>query len=506
MAARLPNGACWDKRAATECRPYDDTTDYETGEAIMLSTLKPLFALAVLLLLVDTVAACSCFGPRQREGFHPCLTYFNADAVFTGLAAEVSFAPLDANGKPARFAQKVVRFTVQEAFKGVDGPTVEVVTNGNTAGCGYNFIQGQRYFVYAGRRKEDGKLTESLCGPTVPLEHAGRDLTFAREMMKGEDATRIVGAVVKFVRRDIKDHGSRIPMPGIEVTVERRDDSGATPPKTVTDSDGNFEFRGLIPGGYRVKAALPPGSREFSATETPKDHFVGLRPGKCESDSFIITTGSSMKGRLLTHDAAAPLSQHLELVPIDDQGREISSSYTSSVNSQRRTGHYFFRDVPPGRYLLVVNPRNQPGKTDPVYPRMYYPGVLNREQATIIKVNESRELSMNDFMLTAPLKERWFSGVVLMADGTPAVGAKVILIDPNDRMTQTNVTEVEADAEGKFRIRGYETFPYWIDAYLKVVQPNENYLWAPPVSLATSGSVDGVKLTLSLNYRSQPYH
>jgi hypothetical protein len=166
-------------------------------------------------------------------------------------------------------------------------------------------------------------------------------------------------------------------------------------------------------------------------------------------------------------------------------------------------GSYYFRDVAPGRYLLAVNARNKPGTSDPVYPLMYYPGVMSRDQATVIQVSNSREMNLNDFMLTRPLAERWFSGTVLLADKTPAAGAKVILIDPNDRMMGTNVTEVVADAEGKFRVKGYESFPYWIDAYF---ESGGVPMFAPPVQLSTSGSVAGIELVISLNSRAQPYH
>ena len=76
--------------------------------------------------------------------------------------------------------ENVVRFSVDEAYRGVQGRTVEVFTNPNTASCGYPFKQGQRYFVYA-QRDKDGKLREWLCGPTVRLEEATRDLAYALE-------------------------------------------------------------------------------------------------------------------------------------------------------------------------------------------------------------------------------------------------------------------------------------------------------------------------------------
>jgi hypothetical protein len=139
---------------------------------------------------------------------------------------------------------------------------------------------------------------------------------------------------------------------------------------------------------------------------------------------------------------------------------------------------------------------------------MYYPGVLSRNEATVIEVSQAREIDLNDFMLTLPLKERWFSGTVLLADKSPAVGAKVVLIDPNS-VVDTNVTEVIANERGQFRVKGYESFPYWIDAYVdsrSETPPRGSIMYAPPVKLSTNGSVEGVELVISLTYRSQPYH
>jgi hypothetical protein len=150
--------------------------------------------LVASLLFVDTAAACMCSGPRQQPGFHPCTAYWKADAVFTGRVEEVARVPRITNGKPSVVGEQVVRLSVDEAFRGVEGPTVEIVS---FSPCRFPFQQGQRYFVYATKRKEDGKLTEWLCGPSVPLKKAARDLAYAREMKQGESGSRVVGTVLK---------------------------------------------------------------------------------------------------------------------------------------------------------------------------------------------------------------------------------------------------------------------------------------------------------------------
>ena len=74
--------------------------------------------------------------------------------------------------------------------------------------------------------------------------------------------------------------------------------------------------------------------------------------------------------------------------------------------------------------------------------------------------------------------------------------------NPAARMMGTNVTE-DSGSGGKFRVKGYETFPYWIDAYVDL---SGAPMYAPPVQLSKTGSVDGIELVISLTYRAQPYH
>jgi hypothetical protein len=472
--------------------------------------LKLLLIFVALLFLVDTAAACSCYGARMMDGFHPCMTYWNADAVFTGQVVGVSFARMGVDGKPAPFSEKVFHFAVDKAFRGVEGNTVEVTTNPNTASCGYDFVEGQRYFVYARRDSRDGKLTEHLCGPTVPLDKAARDLAYAEEAMAGGvNGAWIVGAVIKHNRGAFVDYGTRTPLAGIDVILEEAY-GGKWLARTMTNSDGRYEFRDLGVGSYKVRASFPVGPREWSSAGKANDHVVTIREAaRCELESFILTTSGSVSGRVLAPEGSPLPQQQLALIPIDEIGKELSPSLSPTASSARENGSYYFADVVPGRYLLAVNPGNNPGKTDPIYPRMYYPGVMSKEQATVIVVSNSRELSLNDFTLTRPVQERWFSGTVLLADKTTAAGATVILIDGSDRLTYTNVGEVIADAQGRFRVKGYESFPYWIDAYVVVTSPTEPRgapMYAAPVELSARGSVEGIELVISLNYRPAILH
>lgn len=256
--------------------------------------LKLLLISVVLLFPFRSADVCTCLGPRQLDGFHPCTVYWGADAVFVGQVVGVSFAEMDETGKPIPYSRRIFRFSVDIALKGVDGNTVEVTTTANGASCGYNFIEGKRYFVYA-HRNRDGKLTEFSCGPTVQVDEAEADIEYAEEVLRGgiKDAW-IVGAVINHERGPFMDYGIRSPLSGIE--VELKDAEGNLLSRTVTNKDGRYEFRGLGVGSYRVSASFPRGLLEWSPAGKPGNHLVSIREGThCESEGFTLTTGGSIK-------------------------------------------------------------------------------------------------------------------------------------------------------------------------------------------------------------------
>ena len=253
------------------------------------------------------------------------MAYRGADAVFTGQVEAIS-SDIDS-------WDKVVRFSVESAFKGVQGRTVEVFTNSSEASCGYPFSPGQRYFVYS-KRDRDGKLREGLCGPTVRLGEANRDLAYARAVMAGEKGARIVGAVVKVERASVMEYQKKSAMPDVGVTLERWDQPWKTVSRTVTDAEGRYEFKGVGEGNYRVRAMLPKPGWEWTPDGKGKEHQVSIsKETHCEIDSFIVTSDSSIRGRLVTPDGAPIPNQYMSLIPLDENRKEFSSMYTPTTNS-----------------------------------------------------------------------------------------------------------------------------------------------------------------------------
>jgi hypothetical protein len=124
-----------------------------------------LMALVILTVSqTNCVFACSCLPPGPPEE-----ALSNATAVFSGTVTTMDGA-VDAGAEaPIR-----VTFAVSEIWKGPEQAMIVATTSGSSASCGFGFVQGQEYLVYAST--VDDSLQVSLCSRTTQLAMAGEDL------------------------------------------------------------------------------------------------------------------------------------------------------------------------------------------------------------------------------------------------------------------------------------------------------------------------------------------
>lgn len=133
---------------------------------------------ALVGLLPDCAFACSCAAlpgtpqERAREALS------GSTAVFSGEVVDVEESPPATTMIEGTMAFVVGEGTgtatlrSSEVWKGPRQQTV-VVDAGAGSGCGYPFVEGEEYLVYATGRDH---LSVSLCSETKPLTEAGSDL------------------------------------------------------------------------------------------------------------------------------------------------------------------------------------------------------------------------------------------------------------------------------------------------------------------------------------------
>ena len=148
--------------------------------------------------------ACSCAvsGP-------PCEAAWAANAVFAGRVVEITRNDDPKPTDPLKMLEwshrrLSVRLAVAEKFRGVDAADAIVATSDSGASCGYPFVVGREYLVYAYER--EGRLFVSLCSRTRPLTEAAEDLAYLRAIPK-EIPT--LGRLVGPFRNDLSGRGSR---------------------------------------------------------------------------------------------------------------------------------------------------------------------------------------------------------------------------------------------------------------------------------------------------------
>lgn len=350
-----------------------------------------MIALGLLLLAPRAaVAACSCGAASVR----PCAAYWDAGAVFAGVVTEVTESGVRHGGseRDAPFYYRLVRFKVEDSFRGAQGSTAEVLTGRGGADCGYGFVAGRRYLVYA-REGQDKRLYASVCTATKPLEAAGGDLSFIRGLGGAPPLAAVYGNV-QYSGRDFKDSSFRAePAAGLRVLVE----GGGVRREILTDAGGSFAFEGLPPGSYSVRPIYPEHARGY-VDPTPFE----LRARQCKELGYLPWWDGRIGGRVLDERGQPVAGLRVYLISPELDLSERANLMHNMWMMTKDDGRFELTGVPRGRYQLVVNLTGDSDDNDFGYPRTFLPGVADRARATVIELGGGQWLAGQDFKLKPP--------------------------------------------------------------------------------------------------------
>ena len=409
-----------------------------------------------LLFFAVPIAASACTCSTAPPGKCPGLQA--DDVVFLGTVAEIEnlappSLPPDAPAGANTGSTVVVRyhFTINERFAGAETPEIDVFSGGDDGDCAFRFKKGEPYIVFT-NKSEDGRLFATICSGTRPASEGRALIPQLRAMRNGQRVASVFGVLRRsdpplLAPSDDPDD----PLPHIKLKLRSKDDRFAT----STGPDGVYTFYNVHAGEYIYTADLP-ARFEF----TQKTLHGGLPPfripnGACfEYNVNALPTGK-IRGSVLGPDKKPLRLASVELYRAD----RYEDSQPGLWGFQGLKGVFEFDHIGPGEYVLVFNRLNRMDPNSP-YPRSFYPGTPDRNEAKFIKLKDGQQLLKTDLRVK---------------DGYPTRPLRVQLKWPNGRppgevtvmanAEQGENPAVQKIAEGLYQFTLLESAQYAISAW-----------------------------------------
>jgi len=167
--------------------------------------------------------------------------------------------------------------------------------------------------------------------------------------------------------------------------------------KAVTDDDGNYRFKNVPPGTYKVMVAAP--------AYVQSDGLTPVVVGKnevAENVDVTLARGGVITGKII--DAGGrPVLEEQVFFSLTTPSRAFPNMRTIRTDDR---GIYRAYGLPAGHYLVSA------GKNGG-HQRMYHPSTVNPADATVIQVNEGSEATNVDIMLGPQLSKYTARGRII---------------------------------------------------------------------------------------------
>jgi hypothetical protein len=368
---------------------------------------KLLQVLLLVLALSSAAFSCSCFHFGECPGLGG-----KTGPVFLGTVLAVTDLPLTTDFQ--FLSSRRVRFRVDEPFGGLAPgvPELDVLTGRGGGDCGIPFRVGDVYLIDASSGK-DGVLHVGICSSTRRIGAAGAALRVLRQRRDGGPLPALVGRIAQRDRDFDGILGTHKPKPLPNVLVRVK--AGGMVYETRADTEGLYAFYDLPSGQYEFTPDLPPGTALswYIGSDRPMSP-VQLTAGACQERNIDVFASASIQGRVLDSSNRPVANALVYILPADE--KEIPKDGRLYWASQGKEGFFKLVHLPPGRYVIFVNPNDSRNPQFP-YARTFYPGVHDRASAAVIGLSVGDQIKNADIRLQQPFPIRRVTARVTWADG-----------------------------------------------------------------------------------------
>ena len=226
-------------------------------------------------------------------------------------------------------------------------------------------------------------------------------------------------------------------------------------PRAVeTDERGRYVIERLTSGEYTVQASKYGFiTRQYGQAGTASSgRIVSLRDDQTAgSIDITLARGGAIAGTIVDEFGEPVQGVELSALQIQVIAGRRRALRVSSIGPNRTDdrGHYRLFGLAPGTYVVRAQVRDAVAGDG--YAPLYFPGALNVDQGTPMKVELGTAVSAVDFTLT-PTGAHRITGMIVDVAGKPGPGRRGVLMAVSERSgaTQLEPTTVSAGADGAF--------------------------------------------------------
>jgi protocatechuate 3,4-dioxygenase beta subunit len=308
-----------------------------------------------------------------------------------------------------------------------------------------------------------------------------------------------------------------VPLKNALVTLNSVDDRSRAEVTIRSEGAGHFQFRGIVPGQYRLRVAR----NNYVTQEYGQRTVTG--PGA----TLTLRGGQEMKDLLFRLIPSATIAGRIQ----DEDGEPISwahvtalrSSYSNgkrtfknvAMNSTNDLGDYRLFGLPPGRYFISATYHpgavhigfdedfdyNGADSLRENYVLTFYPGTYDSTKAQSITVKSGDEIPSMDFMMRPTAVYRVRGHVLNMIPNQKRIEHPMVFIMPkggaiqSDSMTFGPNNEVKKD--GTFELAGVVPGSYTVQAMIN--DGDQEHAVTQSIDVGEA-DVDGLQLVISKGF------
>jgi len=271
---------------------------------------------------------------------------------------------------------------------------------------------------------------------------------------------------------------------GVFVGIRAGEFSPQTAPaiKTVTDADGNYHLPDIPPGTYRVLPIAPAYVvSDYTAFGGQGKGLILNEGERVDGIDFSIVRGAIVTGKITQSDGTPVIDEPVYLVAAEQRNQRGASFTGSSRFLTDDRGVYRMFGIAPGRYKVCIGVPDDayfPNRNRPTFVRVFYPSVVEFNEAKVVELSEGSEASDIDITVGQSMQNFAASGIIVDSDSSQPIQSVRLglqrVIDPN--MGPFISSSAISNARGEFRLENITPGKYLI---IMMPQPNSDFRVAP---------------------------